>query len=70
MRGADEKVLRPLLAGVQAKLRDLEGKRASSSTAPSRPSAPPQPSAKGARRCDARARARHTAARSWRMQKN
>ena len=49
MRGADEKVLRPLLAGVQAKLRDLEGKRASSSTAPSRPSAPPQPAAKRAR---------------------
>jgi hypothetical protein len=49
MRGADEKVLRPLLAGVQAKLRDLEGKRASSSTAPSHPSAPPQPAAKRAR---------------------
>ena len=49
MRGADEKVLRPLLAGVQAKLRDLEGKRASSSTAPSRPSAPPPPAAKRAR---------------------
>ena len=49
MRGADEKVLKPLLDGVQAKLRDLEGKRASSSTAPSHPPAPPQPAAKRAR---------------------